>query len=106
MISIIAAVDQNMGIGFQNQLLYWLPNDLKHFKSLTTGHTIVMLDSKGVISQNRTDLNEQKRYFATNRTDIHTLAEAIKGADVFLGLSKGNVLSQDMVRSMNKTHKQ
>lgn len=42
MVSIIAAVDQNMGIGFQNQLLYWLPNDLKHFKSLTTGHTIVM----------------------------------------------------------------
>ena len=63
---------------------------------------IVMLDSKGVISKARTDLNEQKRYFATDRTDIHTLEEAIKGADVFLGLSKGNVLSQDMVRSMNK----
>jgi len=61
---------------------------------------IVMLDSKGVISKVRTDLNEQKRYFATDRTDIHTLEEAIKGADVFLGLSKGNVLSQDMVRSM------
>lgn len=61
---------------------------------------IVMLDSKGVISKDRTDLNEQKRYFATDRTDIHTLAEAIKGADVFLGLSRGNVLSQDMVRSM------
>ena len=61
---------------------------------------IVMLDSKGVISKERTDLNEQKRYFATSRTDIHTLAEAIKGADVFLGLSKGNVLTQDMVRSM------
>ena len=61
---------------------------------------IVMLDSKGVISKTRTDLNEQKRYFATDRTDIHTLEEAIKGADVFLGLSKGNVLSQDMVRSM------
>ena len=55
---------------------------------------IVMLDSKGVISKTRTDLNEQKRYFATDRTDIHTLEEAIKGADVFLGLSKGNVLSQ------------
>ncbi len=54
---------------------------------------IVMLDSKGVISKTRTDLNEQKRYFATDRTDIHTLEEAIKGADVFLGLSKGNVLS-------------
>ena len=61
---------------------------------------IVMLDSKGVISKARTDLNEQKRYFATDRTDVRTLEEAIKGADVFLGLSKGNVLSQDMVRSM------
>ena len=61
---------------------------------------VVMLDSKGVISKQRTDLNEQKKFFATDRTDIHTLAEAIKGADVFLGLSKGNVLSKDMVRSM------
>lgn len=61
---------------------------------------IVMLDSKGVISTERKDLNEQKKYFATSRTDIHTLGEAIKGADVFLGLSKGNVLTQEMVRSM------
>ena len=61
---------------------------------------IVMLDSKGVISKQRTDLNEQKKYFATDRTDVHTLEEAIKGADVFLGLSKGNVLTQDMARSM------
>ena len=63
---------------------------------------IVMLDSKGVISTSRTDLNEQKKFFATERTDIHTLAEAVKDADVFVGLSKGNVLSQDMVRSMAK----
>lgn len=61
---------------------------------------IVMCDSKGVITKERTDLNEQKRYFATSRTDIHTLADAIKGADVFLGLSRGNLLSQDMVRTM------
>lgn len=61
---------------------------------------IVMVDSKGVISKSRTDLNEQKKFFATDRTDIHTLAEAIRGADVFLGLSRGNVLTQDMVRSM------
>ncbi len=61
---------------------------------------ILMLDSKGVITKERTDLNEQKRFFATDRTDVHTLAEAIKGADVFLGLSRGNVLTQDMVRSM------
>ena len=61
---------------------------------------VVMLDSKGVISTSRTDLNEQKLEFATSRTDIHTLAEAIKDADVFVGLSKGNILTQDMVRSM------
>ena len=63
---------------------------------------IVMLDSKGVIRADRSDLNAQKREFATSRTDITTLEEAVKGADVFLGLSKGNVLSQDMVRSMAK----
>jgi malate dehydrogenase (oxaloacetate-decarboxylating)(NADP+) len=61
---------------------------------------IVMLDSKGVIYKGREHVNEQKAEFATSRTDIHTLAEAVKGADVFVGLSKGNVLSQDMVRSM------
>ena len=61
---------------------------------------IVMLDSRGVISTSRTNLTPEKLEFATTRTDITTLAEAIVGADVFLGLSKGNVLSQDMVRSM------
>lgn len=61
---------------------------------------IVMLDSKGVITSDRTNLNEQKREFATDRRDVHTLAEAVNGADVFVGLSKGNVLTQDMVRSM------
>ncbi|MGN0230483.1 MAG: NADP-dependent malic enzyme [Muribaculaceae bacterium] len=61
---------------------------------------IVMLDSKGVITDDRSGLNEQKREFATSRRDVHTLDEAIRGADVFLGLSKGNVLTQDMVRSM------
>ena len=63
---------------------------------------IVMLDSKGVISTERQDLNEQKKFFATSRTDIHSLAEAVKDADVFVGLSKGNVLSQDMVKTMAK----
>ena len=63
---------------------------------------IVMLDSKGAITVDREGLNEQKREFATTRTDVHTLAEAVKDADVFVGLSKGNVLTQDMVRSMAK----
>ena len=61
---------------------------------------IIMLDSKGVITADRANLTEQKREFATTRTDLHTLAEAIKGADVFIGLSKGNILTKDMVRSM------
>ena len=41
-ISIIAAVAKNRAIGYQNKLIYWLPNDLKRFKALTTGHTIIM----------------------------------------------------------------
>ncbi|MEG1563571.1 MAG: dihydrofolate reductase [Bacteroides sp.] len=41
-LSIIAAIDSKNAIGFQNKLLFWLPNDLKHFKTLTTGHTILM----------------------------------------------------------------
>ena len=61
---------------------------------------VVMLDSRGVISTVRTNLTPEKLEFATERTDIQTLAEAVKDADVFLGLSKGNVLTKDMVRSM------
>lgn len=61
---------------------------------------IVMLDSKGVISTARTDINAQKREFATTRTDITTLAEAIHGCDVFVGLSTGNVVSEAMVKTM------
>lgn len=62
---------------------------------------IVMCDSKGVISTHRTDLNESKKEFATGR-DIKTLQEAVVGCDVFLGLSVANVLTQDMVRTMNE----
>ena len=61
---------------------------------------IVMVDSKGVISKKRTDLNDRKKPFATDR-DITTLAEAVKDSDVFLGLSVAGVLSTDMVKSMN-----
>ena len=61
---------------------------------------IVMLDSKGVITSDRERLTPQKALFATERRDVHTLEEAIRGADVFVGLSKGNVLTPDMVRSM------
>ncbi len=73
----------------------------KLYEALGASHeNILMLDSKGVITSDRQGLNETKRYFATDRRDVHTLEEAVRGADVFLGLSKGNVLTQEMVRSM------
>ena len=73
----------------------------KLYEALGATHeNIIMLDSKGVITSDRERLDATKRYFATDRRDIHTLEEAIQGADVFLGLSKGNVLSKDMIRTM------
>lgn len=60
---------------------------------------IVMVDSKGVISVRRTDLNSRKLPFAT-KLPCNTLNEAVAGADVFLGLSVAGVLKQDMVQSM------
>lgn len=61
----------------------------------------VMCDSKGVIRADRTDLDERKSQFITSR-DLRTLEEAMVDSDVFIGLSKGNVVTQDMVRSMAK----
>ena len=61
---------------------------------------IIMCDSKGVISTHRTDLNASKKAFATS-LDIKTLAEAVSGADVFLGLSVADVLTKEMVQTMN-----
>jgi malate dehydrogenase (oxaloacetate-decarboxylating)(NADP+) len=61
---------------------------------------VIMVDSKGVISVRRTDLNSRKKPFATE-LPCNTLAEAVADSDVFLGLSVKDVLSQDMVRSMN-----
>jgi len=62
---------------------------------------IIMLDSKGVLNQSRDDLNAIKQQFATNKK-ISTLAEAIKDADVFLGLSVGGILDEHMLKSMAK----
>lgn len=61
---------------------------------------VVMCDSKGVISSSRVNLDDQKKFFATDR-DISTLTEAMKDADVFLGLSKAGVVTPDMLKLMN-----
>src|SRR5690606_6679458 len=60
---------------------------------------IVMLDSKGVIRADREGLDKTKAEWATNK-DLHTLADAINGSDVFIGLSKADVLSPEMLNSM------
>ncbi len=61
---------------------------------------LVMVDSKGVLNKSRTDLNTAKQRFVTDR-NITTLAEAIKGADMFLGLSVAGVVTPEMLLSMN-----
>jgi malate dehydrogenase (oxaloacetate-decarboxylating)(NADP+) len=60
---------------------------------------LIMCDSTGVIRSSRTDLDDQKRKFARD-ISIETLAEALNGADVFVGLSKGNIVSKEMIQTM------
>ncbi|HEY1047016.1 MAG TPA: NADP-dependent malic enzyme [Bacteroidia bacterium] len=62
---------------------------------------IIMFDSKGSLNKSRNDLDNYKQFFV-NDTPFNTLEEALKDADVFVGLSKANILSQDMIRSMAK----
>lgn len=61
---------------------------------------ILMCDSKGVINHKRTDLNDEKKPFV-RETDLETLKDAVKGCDVFIGLSKAGVLTPEMLKSMN-----
>ncbi len=70
----------------------------KMYRNLGVKH-IVMLDSKGVIHTKRENLTPEKADFAID-TDARTLADSMRGADMFLGLSKAGVLSKDMVASM------
>jgi len=62
---------------------------------------VKVFDSKGLIHNGRTDLDEQKKEFAIKAKDM-TLAEGLKDTDVFIGLSKGNVVSKEMIKSMAK----
>jgi malate dehydrogenase (oxaloacetate-decarboxylating)(NADP+) len=64
-------------------------------------NNLVMCDSKGVIRVDSPNLDETKKQFATNR-NINTLKDAMKNADVFVGLSKADVVDQNMLRSMAK----
>lgn len=66
---------------------------------------IILVDSKGVLSKSRKDLNDAKKEILTitNKNNISgTLADAMKGADVFIGVSAGNIVKPEMIKSMNK----
>lgn len=63
---------------------------------------IIMCDSTGVIHENRAGLNEYKKRYAIKDSGIHTLEEALDGADVFIGVSVANILSPEMLKKMEK----
>ncbi len=69
------------------------------YRNLGVEH-IVLLDSRGVVSTERTDLNKYKEEFAIKTKD-KTLKDAMRGADMFLGLSKPKILTDDMVKNMS-----
>lgn len=84
-LSMIAAVAQNRAIGFENKLLYWLPDDLKRFKALTTGHTIMMgrktFESlpKGALPNRRNVVLTRNTDFKAENTEIFgSLEETLK----------------------------
>lgn len=80
-VNIIAAVAQNRAIGFENKLIYWLPDDLKRFKQLTTGHTIIM--------GRNTYLSLPKGALPNRRNVVlsHTVSE-LPGCDVYSSLDE------------------
>ena len=81
MISIIAAVARNRAIGYENKLIYWLPNDLKRFKTLTTGHTIIMWRN--------TFLSLPKGALPNRRNIVLTRSQkAFPGCDVYTSLEE------------------
>jgi len=81
MISIIAAVANNRAIGYKNKLIYWLPNDLKRFKALTTGHTIIM--------GRNTFLSLPKGALPNRRNIVLSRsAKAFPGCDVYASLEE------------------
>lgn len=81
-LSIIVAVARNYGIGHQNQLLYWLPNDLKRFKALTTGHTIIM-GRRTFESLPKGALPHRRNIVLSRRTDC-----MYEGAECFSSLAE------------------
>lgn len=83
-LNLIAAVAENLAIGFQNKLIYWLPDDLKRFKALTTGHTVIM-GRKTFESLPKGALPNRRNVVLTRRTDSSGL---FPGCDVYASLEE------------------
>jgi len=88
MINIISAVAKNNAIGFKNKLIYWLPNDLKRFKQLTTGNTIIMgrktFDSlpKGALPNRRNVVVSRNKSLTLEGAEVyHSLEEALSACE-------------------------
>ncbi len=82
-LALIAAIARNNAIGFENRLIYWLPNDLKRFKALTTGHTIIMGSNtfrslpKGALPNRRNIVLSRKKSSFPRAETFHTLEDAL-----------------------------
>ena len=82
-IALIAAIAKNNAIGFENKLIYWLPNDLKRFKELTTGHTIIMGSNtfrslpKGALPNRRNIVLSRKENSFLGTETFKSLEEAL-----------------------------
>ena len=82
-VALIAAVAQNNAIGINNKLIYWLPNDLKRFKELTTGHTIIMGSNtfrslpKGALPNRRNIVLSRKESEFSGAEHFTSLEEAL-----------------------------
>lgn len=82
-LALIAAIARNNAIGFENRLIYWLPNDLKRFKALTTGHTIIMGSNtfrslpKGALPNRRNIVLSRKESSFPEAETFHTLEDAL-----------------------------
>jgi len=86
-ISNVVVVDENLGIGRNNQLLVHFPADLKHFKKITTGHTVIMgrktYESMGKALPNRRNIviTRQKDYVLADAEVTHSLKEALDSSN-------------------------
>ena len=94
MINVIAAVARNRAIGNENKLLYWLPNDLKRFKALTTGHTIIM--------GRNTFLSLPKGALPNRRNIVLSRsAKAFPGCDVYPSLEELTAMALKGVKGLS-----